>query len=38
MNACNPHMQNPARDDRAKRMHSDAGGHPAATAIQILKR
>ena len=37
MNACNPYMQDPARDDRAKRVHSDAGVHHAATAFQILK-
>ena len=37
MSACNPHMRNPARDDHSKRMYSDAGGHRAATAIQILK-
>ena len=37
MNAYNPYMQNPVRDDCAKRVHSDVGVHHAATAIQILK-
>ena len=37
MNAYNPYVHNPVRDDCAKRVHSDAGVHHAATAIQILK-